>query len=192
MASLQKYFTYGFSTCCGIPGVEMVGTEEDWRMLVEKTRKLERLLQPLMEDLVVGEEWHKKNLSGWFTSTLATLEQLVATCRGEPDREWWGHVLSWNETYGSGARSWWTGWMVDFLMAGRAEGPQDFQSGLVTVPVKITDDPVSDTGRVVAGTVGFLVEEGVERPVVVPQQVWGLVMKKGSPITPLLGHHRQT
>ena len=81
--------------------------------------------------------------------------------------------------------------MIDIMMAGEAEGPQDCQSGLVTVPVKITDGPVSDTGRLVAGTVGFLVEEGGDRPVVVPQQVWGLVMKKGSPIIPLLGHQRQ-
>ena len=43
-----------------------------------------------------------------------------------------------------------------------------------------------------AGTVGFMVEEREEgRPVVVPQQMWGIIMPKGSPITPLLGGHRE-
>ena len=48
------------------------------------------------------------------------------TFEGNPDKEWWGHILSWNETYGSGARSWWSGWMIDFLMDGKLEKPRDF------------------------------------------------------------------
>ena len=98
--------------------------------------------------------------------------------RTNPDVEWWSHVLSWNKTYGSGARSWWSGWMIDFLMAGRwkviiaycfywfsqisAEKPQNFQSGMMSVPVTIRDDArdgVSDEGRIVAGTAGFTVKD---------------------------------
>ena len=51
MASLQKYFDYGFGTMCGIPGVEMTGGEEDWIRLAEKTKKLETLLMPIMDDI---------------------------------------------------------------------------------------------------------------------------------------------
>ena len=131
MASLQKYFGWGlWETLCGIPGVEMVGIEDDWKMLVEKTRRLEAMLQPLMGSLGLGR---------WFTTSLATLEKLLATFREEPEKEWWGHMLSWNVMNMSGQRSHWSGWMIDFPMAGRAEGPQDFQSGLVSVPVTITD-----------------------------------------------------
>ena len=54
------------------------------------------------------------HLSIWVYSLF--VNQII---RGNPDVEWWSHVLSWNETYGSGARSWWSGWMIDFLMAGR-------------------------------------------------------------------------
>ena len=54
MASLQKYFSYGFGTCCGIPGVEMTGSEEDWIQLAEKTKKLETLLMPIMEEIGLG------------------------------------------------------------------------------------------------------------------------------------------
>ena len=51
MASLQKYFSYDCGTRCGIPGVEMTGKEEDWIRLAEKTKKLEALLMPIMEDI---------------------------------------------------------------------------------------------------------------------------------------------
>ena len=55
MASLQKYFSYGAETECGIPGVEMTGSEEDWVRLAEKTKKLETLLTPIMDEIGLGE-----------------------------------------------------------------------------------------------------------------------------------------
>ena len=55
MASLQKYFSYGFGTLCGIPGVEMTGTEKDWIRLAKKTKKLETLLRPIMKEIGLGE-----------------------------------------------------------------------------------------------------------------------------------------
>ena len=55
MASLQKYFSYGFGTLCGIPGVEMTGSEEDWIRLSEKTKKLETLLMPIMDEIGLGK-----------------------------------------------------------------------------------------------------------------------------------------
>ena len=44
----------------------------------------------------------------------------------------------------------------------RARGPQDFQSGMMSVPVTIRDDArdgASDEGRIVAGTAGFTVKD---------------------------------
>lgn len=184
MASLQKYFDYSFGTRCGIPGVEMTGSEDDWIRLAEKTKNLEALLMPIMEEI---------GLSKWFAATHRTLAKLLDTYRKNPDVEWWSHVLSWNRTYGSGARSWWSGWMIDFLMAGSAEKPQNFQSGMMSVPVTIRDDNrdgASDEGRIVAGTAGFTVKDkgsqGDGRPVVEARQAWGLILPKGSVITPRL------
>ena len=49
--------------------------------------------------------------------SLLFVKQIIRT---NPDVECWSHVLSWNRPYGSGApRSNWTGWMVDFLLAGK-------------------------------------------------------------------------
>jgi len=99
MASLQKYFDYSFGTLCGIPGVEMTGSEDDWTRLgtarlAEKTKNLEALLMPIMEEIGLGK---------WFAATHRTLAKLLDTYRKNPDVEWWSHVLSWNRTYGSGS-----------------------------------------------------------------------------------------
>ena len=55
VASLQKYFDYSFGTECGIPGVDMTGSEEDWFRLAEKTKKLETLLTPIMDEIGLGK-----------------------------------------------------------------------------------------------------------------------------------------
>jgi len=182
MSSLQKYFSFGFSTACGIPGVEMLGSDKDWQRLIEKTKNIKKILAPIMSEI---------GLEKWFKDTLDMLDKLLDTYRGSPDKEWWGHVLSWNEIYGSGAREWWSGWIVDFLTAGGgvAEKPGDFQSGLVSVPVEISDvSGVEDTGKLVGGTVGFQVDhrKGERAPVVQARQGWALLMPRNSPITPLL------
>ena len=78
--------------------------------------------------------------------------------------------------------------MIDFLMAGEAENPEDFKSGVTSVPLKIKDDvfgpPVEDTGELVAGTFGYTVEEGERAPVVEAKQGWLLLLPKGSPVIP--------
>jgi len=175
MSSLQKYFDYSARTSCGIPGVDMSGTMEDWFKLYQKLHQLESLLKPILGDL---------EMVGWFKKTKVILNNLLDTYRGEPDIEWWGHILSWNERYGSGAREWFSGWMTEFLMAERLpEKPRDFQGGLVSVPLKLVDMNVEDTGILVAGTVGFTVEEAETAPVVTAKQGWTLLMPNGSPIT---------
>ena len=73
MSSLQKYFSYSFGTLCGIPGVEMKGTFEDWEKLAEKLQSLEKLLLPVMEDI---------ELTKWFQSTKIILGKLLNTYKG--------------------------------------------------------------------------------------------------------------
>ena len=179
MSSIQKYFDFCISTRCGIPGVEMKGTLEDWNHLIKKTEKLKKMLKPIMNEI---------SLSKWFKSTWITTKKLLHTYKGNPDKKWWGHILSWNEMYGSGSRSRWSGWMIDFLMAGKAETPQDFQSGMVSVPVTIVDEingpPIRDVGQLVAGTIGYIVEESDRAPVVEAKQGWLLFLPKGSPVIP--------
>ena len=138
------------------------------------------MLQPVMKEIGLGE---------WFSRTLTTLAKLVDTYKGNPDKKWWSHILDWNKAFRSGERDWWSGWIIDFLMAKRgANKPQDFQSGVVSVPVKIYDKVsgpyVEDTGKLVAGTIGYTVKEGGRAPVVEAKQGWVLLLPVASPITP--------
>ena len=59
---------------CGIPGVEMKGTLEDWNDLLTKTENLKTMLAPVMEELL---------LEDWFKSTLNTLTKLIDTFKGK-------------------------------------------------------------------------------------------------------------
>merc|ERR1719320_1662496 len=177
MSSVQKYFEFGCCTSCGIPGVEMKGTEQDWFKMITDTERLEKLLAPIMKDI---------GLKTWFNKTIAMLHKLLHTFWGYPDTVWWSHILSFNEMYGSGASQWWSGWMIDFLNAGHAEKLKDFPSGVVSVPLRIKDEicrpPAEDTGELVAGTFGFTVDEGERAPVVEAKQGWALLLPTGSPI----------
>ena len=93
MSSMQRYFSFGFGTSCGIPGVEMQGTQEDWEQLLNKTVELEKLLESVLEDIMLTE---------WFLTTKNILRKLLDTFNENPDIVWWSHVLSWNTPYGSG------------------------------------------------------------------------------------------
>lgn len=183
MASVKKYFAFRFCTSCGIPGVEMKGTEKDWEMLIDKFNNLETLLYPILEHL---------KLDSWFTSTKLIFTNLLKTYKGQPDQEWWSHIVCWNKTYGSGSREWWSGWFPEFLgCENHPEGPNDFPSGLVTVPLQIEDQnnlpAVKDDGLLVAGTLGFTVStENNKIPIVEPHNTWSLLLPVNSPITPRL------
>ena len=68
MSSLQQYFRYGMMTMCGIPAIEMLGSENDWVRLGEKLQALEKILEPIS---------HKIGLSpGWFVSWYGIVEDL--------------------------------------------------------------------------------------------------------------------
>ena len=179
MSSLQKYFNYECCTECGIPGIEMKGNWQDWSQLVTKTKNLKLMLEPIIDEL---------ELKSWFEITLTTLRKLLNTFEGNPDKDWWSHILSWDESYGSGASCNWSGWIIEFLRAGTGDNPKNFQSGTVSVPLKLIDNncfpSVEDVGQLVAGTIGFTVEEGKRAPVVEAKQGWVLFLPKGSPVIP--------
>jgi len=178
MSSVKNYFQFGMSTSCGIPGVEMKGTEEDWIKLVDKINRLESLLAPIMPYL---------HLKDWFSTTKTVFVNLLDTYKGKPNTEWWGNILSWEERWGSGMSPHWSGWFPRFVGATYHPGHfVDFPSDLVTVPLHISDynnaPPVEDDGILMAGIVGFNVEEGVRAPVVEPKHAWSLLLPVDSPV----------
>ena len=99
MYSFQEYFEFRAFTACGIPGVIMEGSEEDWRMLVDKIVKVEKYLKPIEKAVA---------LEGWFREVRSILEKLVETFRGNPDRDWWSRIFDKYTRYGSGGGKDWS------------------------------------------------------------------------------------
>ena len=103
MSSLQRFFRYQM-TRCGIPGVEMLGTEEDWKRLQSKLKVLRTLLEPIGNDIGLRAEW--------WDLVEKVFGVLLATYRGEPDKHFWSLIVSYEELHGSGQRSGFTGWIT--------------------------------------------------------------------------------
>ena len=93
MFSFQEYFEYRALLACGIPGVIMDGSQEDWQTLVYKLDDLEKVLQPLVEVL---------DLDGWFATARVVLTNLLETYQGNPDTKWWSRIFDRKRSYGSG------------------------------------------------------------------------------------------
>ena len=91
MYSFKEYFEYRMRSLCGIPGVVMLGSEDDWLRLLEKLVKVEELLKPLEEVLQLGD---------WFKSSQTVLQKLLETFRGNPDKDWWSRIMDIHQTFG--------------------------------------------------------------------------------------------
>ena len=129
MYSVKQYFAFGMMTMCGIPAVEMLGSEEDWKKLTSKLKVLRTLLEPIENDLGLP--------SGWWDLVEKVFWKLLATYQGNLDKEWWSHIMNYEQAYGSGESSGWRGWITKFLegTSRRLWYPTDFTSGLVSVPL---------------------------------------------------------
>ena len=175
MSSFQEFFDYRMLCGCGIPGVEMLGTEEDWKRLQSKLKVLKTLLEPIENDIgLTAERW-----------ALAedVFCKLLATYQGEPDKDWWSRIIS-TIPYASGIHAPGGGWITEFMEGSQNVKARNFSSGLVKVPLTITDPSgVEDTAALVAGTLGFTVHEDTTGgvPSLKPFQGWCLLLPENSP-----------
>ncbi|KAJ7374208.1 hypothetical protein OS493_007281 [Desmophyllum pertusum] len=176
MYSVQEYFNYMMMTMCGIPAVEMLGTEDDWSKLKSKLKVLRTLLEPIENDLGLPSEW--------WDLVEKVFRELLDTYQGKPDREWWSHIMSYKKAFMSGESGGFRGWMTEFLEGTkRAIETCDMTTGLVSVPLVIKDPSgVQDTATLVAGMLGFTIHTDDTKEVSVqPFQGWSLVLSKDSP-----------
>ena len=179
MYSVKQYFTFGMMTLCGIPAVEMLGSEEDWKKLTSKLKVLRTLLEPIENDLGLP--------SGWWHLVEKVFWKLLATYQGNPDKEWWSHIMDYKRAYRSGQPSGWRGWITEFLEGTggrRLRQHDDFTSGLVCVPLTIKDPSgEQDNAALVAGMLGFTVHstDTSDEVSVQPFQGWSLMLADDSP-----------
>ena len=99
MCSMKEYFDYAMMLLgCGIPAVEMLGNEEDWRKLTSKLKVLRTLLEPIENDLHLG--------SDWWDVVQEVFNNLLQTYQGRPDKKWWSHIIDYEKEYSSGMYLW--------------------------------------------------------------------------------------
>ena len=79
MSSMQEYFDYAMQFLCGIPFVELKGTEQDWSNLKQKFQKLKNMLQPIENDIGLTDWWNKVEI---------ILDKLIESYRGNADISW--------------------------------------------------------------------------------------------------------
>jgi len=175
MYSFKEYFDYVSNLFCGIPGVEMMGSEADWQNMITKLERVETILEPLEEQLKLGK---------WFRSSRRVLQKLLDTFRGNPDQDWWLRIMTMKHQGGSGGGTYIDGWYVrEFLGKTGKVNYQSLKSGLNAVPLIVTNGQSEETAALVAGVTGYKVEERVDSvrfnttiPVVSAVQGWGLLM----------------
>ncbi|GBE80150.1 hypothetical protein SCP_0213530 [Sparassis crispa] len=74
----HKYFNYKMICICGIPSVTLEGEKEDWLKLLQRVDKLDEF----------GDE-----PCAWATMLRPILQRFVSSFDGEPDVEFWTHVV---------------------------------------------------------------------------------------------------
>ena len=84
MTSVQEFFEYLSFSLCGIPSIEMKGTEDDWIYLGLKIKSLRRTLEPL--EFIIFDNWWDK------VEEIAA--KLLDTFRGNPDEDWWSRIIT--------------------------------------------------------------------------------------------------
>ncbi|KIK52327.1 hypothetical protein GYMLUDRAFT_64278 [Collybiopsis luxurians FD-317 M1] len=102
MATMKKYFSYGFSLSCGIPQVTLEGTKDDWKQIVERIEKLKDF----------GEE-----TEAWYKLLFPVLSRFVRAFddpNGEQNLEFWQKVAHYHGG-GSGPR-YLSGWITAFCV----------------------------------------------------------------------------
>ncbi|KLU86087.1 hypothetical protein MAPG_05106 [Magnaporthiopsis poae ATCC 64411] len=183
MGAMQKFFSYGFVLCCGIPSVTLLGEVADWQKLLARVDKLEslgvepamfaRLLRPVLRHMVLTFEQPESPAVVRF----------------------WNKIVS-HHSMGSGT-DYLTGWLTVFCFwdeEGRAKdcsqdsAPFAFMrrtagisadgdkkeedlsfphldidkitSGCASVPVTVTDDDDVYEATMMAGSVGIAASAG--------------------------------
>ncbi len=95
MGSMSSYFDYEFMTLCGIPEIEIRGTIEDYKKIIDAL-----------------EELKKYNLDWWINNIIPSINKIIQTLKGENNLEFWNSIYKENNESGG---PFVTGWIADFF-----------------------------------------------------------------------------
>lgn len=93
MGAVTPYYTFNMGTSCGIPEIKLTGTHEDWKLLVEHTKKLADFFPKLAE---------------YYDVLIPILEKIEQSWVGETvDKKFWRSIYHYNSESGSDYVSGW-------------------------------------------------------------------------------------
>merc|ERR1719336_3560579 len=136
MTSVQEFFEYSVGTLCGIPAIEMKGTQEDWINLGLKIKALRKTLKPIGEELQLECDSSSKWCNNWWDGVENIAEQLLKTFDGDADEDFWSQII-FETKYGSGGETRLNGWFTSKLLKRLVKNIGEAPSGLVSVPVTL-------------------------------------------------------
>ena len=183
MSSMQEYFEYCIRTRCGIPFVELEGTEDDWVKLKTKVLDLKKILKPIHSSIGLTPAWWKK--------IEVICDKLIDTYRGDEGmkgcwskirkrrqlKAWWSKIFS-HEQHGFGSGSYVTydGWFLTDLLniSLKVESFRSIPSGLVSVPLIFDEEGHETKGAIVSGIAGIKIDETNKVPVVSSTYGWAI------------------
>ena len=91
MSSVQEFFEYKTFGLCGIPFIEMKGTEKDWIDLGLKIKTLRTTLEPLEGLLSYSDN---RKVDNWWDEVEEIARKLLDTFRGNPNEDWWSKIIT--------------------------------------------------------------------------------------------------
>jgi hypothetical protein len=160
MDCMQRYFTYRYSTRCGLERVGFLGTLEDWQRLRSYVAGLARFH--------LDSSKYFFSLKEWVDATVQIVDQFIVTYKAEvaPRLEFWDSVINMRHRHGSGGTSYVKGWITTFLTGGdytRELDVRDIPAHRFNVPVTVDDDGHVYQVRVLGGFTGVKEEANVCR-----------------------------
>ena len=177
MSSTQDFFDFTGGTFCGIPRVEMLGTLKDWQNLKRKVLHLKKVILTIIEEIYLTE---------FFENLPVICDNLIETYNGtsfNATSEWWSHIFSKEERFGSGGGTFYNGWFIEqFLNLGAVRSFGSVPTGLVTVPMKLKEfSGHEENSTLVAGIAGVTIEEtSGDIPIVQANHGWAMFVEKDS------------
>lgn len=205
MAGMQQFFTYEMALLgCGIKGLEMLGTQEDWDDLLSKFQKLRSILRPIQENIGIGERWlqHVEMVYKNLAKTFAETELAAGQTASDEVAEFWMKIMMEGvgikygiSGYGEEKVKAYNGWLIMFLLETDEILVENVNanrkmSGLNEVPMKITManlvPVISDESTLKSGIMGFEVHSQSDTfnqvPSVQPHHMWALTLPSDSPL----------
>ena len=146
MGAMKNYFAFSVFIECGLPGVTLLGTLEDWKTIRTRADKL--------LEYATGQP----DLARWHTILTPVLDEFVRAYQGQVDKEFWNAIC--NHIPGGSGPSYISGWINAFIPFHKGKycldqcpyfaNPKDFKYGCVEtgkvptcaveVPVKVDDN----------------------------------------------------